>query len=355
MDKRWKQLGDLLVNHSAKVKSGEKVMIAMVEISSYPLVRAVYEACIKAGAYPQVQLLSEELNRVLLKYGSDQQIEWLPEIESYGMEWADVYFGLRGASNPHEFWDIPAEKLARLRRTMGKISSLRWEKTRWCLTRVPNVTLAEQAGLDAETVNDMYFDACLIDWAAMSKKWFEWSQILNEGKRIRLIGKETDLSFSIEGRKWSVDDGRINMPGGEICTSPVEKTVDGYIYFDTPGVLGGKFVHDIRLRWEKGTLVEATASTNQDFLHAVLNTDPGASSIGEFAIGTNPGLRHFCNDILLDEKISGTVHIALGRAYPETGGTNQSAIHWDIVKDLRQEGAIYLDDKLIFENGQILL
>ncbi len=355
MDIRWRRLGDLLVNYSTEVKPGEKVMIAMVEMESYPLVHAVYDACIKAGAYPQVQFLSEELNRLLLKSGNEQQIEWVPEIEAYGMEWADVYFGLRGAHNPDVHWDIPAEKLSKFRRTMGKISTMRWEKTRWCLVRVPNASLAQQAGVDEVTITDTFFNACLLDWPAISKKWRDWATALDEGRQIRVVGKDTDLSFSIEGRTWDVDDGRMNMPGGEIMTAPVVDTINGHIYFESPGILGGRLVHDIRLQWQKGKLVNATSSTNQDFLRAVINTDPGASLIGEFAIGTNPGLHYFCKDILLDEKINGTIHIALGRAYPRVGGTNVSAIHWDIVKDMRQEGAIYMDDELIFEDGKMLL
>jgi aminopeptidase len=145
------------------------------------------------------------------------------------------------------------------------------------------------------------------------------------------------------------------MPDGEIATAPVEQTIDGHISFDFPGVLGGRLMHDIYLRWETGKLVEARASTNQDFLTSIVNTDPGAGLIGEFAIGTNPYVNHFSKDILLDEKIGGTIHIALGRAYPKVGGTNQSAIHWDIVKDMRREGEIFIDGKLIFQNGKVLL
>lgn len=355
MDKRWEQLGDLLVNYSLAVKPGEKVMIAFVELETYPLMHAVYKACLKAGAYPQVQFLSEELNRLTLKFGSDEQIGWVPEIEAYGMEWADVYFGLRGAHNLDVFWDVTSEKLSLLRRAMGKVSTLRWQKTRWCLLRVPNAALAAQAGVDEETITDMYFNACLLDWPAVSQEWRRWAAILDQGDQVRVLGKETDLSFSLAGRTWEVADGHINMPDGEIATSPVESTLDGTIYFDFPGVLGGRLVHDIRLTWEKGKLVEATSSTNQDFLRSVLNTDPGASLIGEFAIGTNPEIKHFCKDILIDEKIDGTIHTALGRAYPQVGGTNQSAIHWDIVKDMRQEGEIYMDGKLIYQKGKVLL
>ena len=355
MDKRWEKLGDLLVNYSMAVKSGERVMIAMGELDSYPLVHAIFRACIRAGAFPQVQFLSEELNRQVLIHGNGEQIGWTPEIEAHGMQWADVYFGLRGAHNLDVFWDVPAEKLSLLRKGMGKISTLRWQNTRWCLLRVPNASFAQQAGVDEETVLDMFFNACLLDWPEVSKEWYRWAEILNQGKQMRILGKGTDLRFSLEGRTWDVADGHSNMPDGEIATSPVESTIDGEIYFDFPGVLGGRLMHDTRLRWEKGKLVEAASSTNQDFLRSVVNTDPGASLIGEFAIGTNPAVKVFCKDILIDEKIDGTIHIALGRAYPKTGGTNQSAIHWDIIKDMRQVGEIYLDGRLIYKTGKMLV
>jgi len=355
MDIRWTQLGDLLVNYSLEVKPGEKVMIAFVELETYPLVHAIYQACVIAGAYPQVQFLSEELYRLNMVHGAAEQIGWEPEIEAYGMEWADVYFGLRGAHNLDVFWDVPAEKLSLHRKAMGKISTKRWQKTRWCLLRVPNAALAHQAEVDEGTILDMFFNACFLDWPKVSQEWRRWADKLDQGQHIRLTGKGTDLNFSTKGRTWMVADGHINMPDGEIMTSPVESTLDGQIYFDFPGVLGGRLVHDIKLHWESGELVEATSSTNQDFLRAVLNTDPGASLIGEFAIGTNTAIKHFCKDILLDEKIDGTVHIAMGRAYPAVGGTNESAIHWDIIKDMRQEGEILMDGELIYQKGKVLI
>jgi len=355
MDKRWKQLAALLVDYSLEVKRGQKVIIAMGEIETYPLVLGCYESCVKAGAYPQVQFLSEELNRSVLSYGSQEQIEWVPEIERYGMEWADVYLGLRGAHNLDVFWDVPDKKLADFRRALGKVSSLRWQKTRWCLLRVPSNALAFQAGVDEQTLTDMFFDACLLDWQELSKEWHRLSEILSKGKVVRLVGNATDLTFSIAGRQWSVADGKVNMPDGEIATSPVETTAEGEIYFELPGVIGGRLIEHLHLRWKKGTLTEAKSSTNQDFLEALLKTDEGASRIGEFAFGTNPAVTHFCKDILLDEKIGGTVHIALGRAYPDTGGTNQSAIHWDIIKDVRREGRVYVDGGLVFENGRFII
>jgi len=355
MDKRWKELGKLLVNYSTSVQPKERVMIAMTEVETYPLVQAVYEACIQAGAYPQVQFLSEELNRCVLKNGSEEQIDWIPEIEAHGMDWADVYLGLRGAHNLNVFWDIPSDRLARFRHTLGKISTMRWEKTRWCLVRVPNASLAQEAELDEETITDMFFNACLLDWSQVSEEWNRWAETLSQGKEIQILGRQTDLRFSVEGRGWQVANGKINIPDGEIMTSPDESTVEGEIYFEFPGVLGGRLIHDIHLSWQKGELVKATSSTNQDFLQSTIQSDPGASRIGEFAFGTNPEVKYFCKDILLDEKIGGTIHIALGRAYPETGGTNKSAIHWDIVKDMRKEGEVYLDGKLIFQEGKMLI
>jgi len=356
MDERWRKLGEILVRYSTSVKPGEKVMIYMGEVESFPLVEAIYEATIKAGAYPQIQFGSERLRHLLLKYGNEKQISWIPEIEAYGMEWADVYFGLRGFRNPYELWDVSPERLAINQIAMGKISTLRWEKTRWCLVRIPTSALAQQAGVDENTMMEMFFNACLkINWEEENKRWDTVVTQLNKSRWVRIVGKDTDLTFSVEGRKWIPFMGHKNMPDGEIATAPIENTVDGHICFEFPGVLSGKLVENIYLRWEKGKLVEAHASTHEDFLHAVLSSDPGASRIGEFGIGINPYISFFSKDILLDEKMGGTIHIALGRAYPECGGTNQSAIHWDIVKDLRHEGVVYIDGEPILKDGKLLI
>jgi aminopeptidase len=209
--------------------------------------------------------------------------------------------------------------------------------------------------VDSETMLDMFFNACLIDWNASAREWRRLVGILEKGDQIRITGKNTDLSFSIKGRKWVVGDGRINMPDGEIFTAPDETTLNGRIYYEFPGVFGGRLVPDIQLTWKNGKLVEADASDNLDYLKQVLTTDPGASLIGEFAIGVNSAINLYTTDILIDEKIGGTLHTGIGRPYKECGGTYTSAIHWDIVKDTRQEGAIYMDNKLVFENGKFLI
>ena len=355
MDKRWKQLGDILVNYSTKVKPGEKVMIAMIEPETWPLAHAVYEAVIKAGGYPQIQMKSETLRRTVLEHGSGKQIEWVPEIEMYGMDWANVYIGLRGAHNLYELQDIPASKLAANQNAMGIVSTARWQKTRWCLIRVPNESFAQQAQTSHESLLNMFFDSCFIDWESELEKWEGWCRTLEHGRQVRITGLKTDLSFSIEGRKWMPFAGTNNFPDGEIATAPVCPTINGSIYFENPGVLGGRLMHDLRLSWESGVLTHASSSTENDFLQSIITKDTGASLIGEFAIGTNYGINRFCNDILLDEKIAGTIHIALGRAYPECGGLNESAIHWDIVKDIRTEGAVIVDGKVIVEGGNIYL
>ncbi|MEW5817305.1 MAG: aminopeptidase, partial [Spirochaetota bacterium] len=235
MDKRWHQLADILVNYSTEVKPGERVMIAMGEIETFPLIKAVYESVIKAGAYPQVQFLSEKLRHTLLKYGNSEQIIWCPEIEVYGMEWADVYIGLRGACNLYEHSDIPSDKLAMNQSVMGKISSLRWDKTRWVLVRVPNETFAQQAETDLETLMEMFFSACLVNWETEALSLRRISKVLEKGSMIRIIGHRTDLCFSVKDRKWFPSYGKINMPDGEIYTSPVTSSLNGYIFFEFPG------------------------------------------------------------------------------------------------------------------------
>lgn len=201
----------------------------------------------------------------------------------------------------------------------------------------------------------MFFAGCLIDWSAASAQWRAWADQAAGGRVIEIQGPGVDLRFSVEGRNWIVADGRTNMPDGELMTAPLTETVDGWISFENPAVLGGRRMHDLRLRWEKGVLVEATASAHEDYLRSVLATDAGATLIGEFGIGTNPFIDLVCDDILIDEKINGTVHIALGRAYAECGGVNQSAIHWDIVKDLRGGGEVLLDGRPVVNGRGLIL
>lgn len=354
-DPRWARLAEALVGRAVDVRPGERVMIAMGEIDSAPLAAAVNAAVIRAGGYPQVQYLSETLRHDLLAFGSAEQLAWTPEIEAHGMEWADVYIALRGGRALDLHAAIPADRMAVNQAAQGRISTLRWQKTRWTLVRVPTREMAADTGVDFDRMLDEFFTASLVDWAEEEPRLLRWAERLNDGGEIRIEGPGTDLRFSVAGRTWIPALGRINVPDGEIMTAPVEGTVHGTVQFEHPGVFGGRRIRDLRLRWKAGLLVEATASTEQEFLDRVLATDPGARNIGEFALGTNTHLTEFADDILLDEKIAGTWHLALGRAYPECGGTVQSAVHWDIVKDTRQGGRVMLDGVPILADGALLL
>ncbi len=356
MDWRWRKVADVLVGYSTAVQPRERVMIAMVEAETTPLAQAVYEACVKAGAYPQVQFLSEKLRHSLLRYGDAEQVSWRPEIEAYGMDWADVYIGLRGASDASLMRDIDAPVLAANQAAQGEISALRWEKTRWCLVCVPNEAMARSSGIEFGALEDMFFAACLLDYESASAGWRESAKRLCGSRTARIIaGDDTDLTFSVAGRKWLVFDGKINLPDGEIYTAPVNETLNGKIHFELPGVFGGARIEDIRLEWKDGALTHASASSNADYLWRILKTDAGAPRLGEFGIGLNPRINRFSGDILYDEKIEGAIHLALGRAYPECGGVNQSSIHWDLVKDLRVGGAVYVDGEPVMLDGKLLI
>lgn len=351
MDKRWHELAEILVNYSVEVKKGDRVMITMLETETEPLARACYREVIKAGGYPYVEYQSVYLEKDLMTYGKDEQIAWVNEMSFYGMQWADCYIGLRGARNPHELSLISGDKLSVHKKAMGRISAER-NTTRWVLTRVPNEAFAQQAKMSLEEMMNFYFDATVRDWEKERKQLRKVSELLSAGRCVRITGKETDISFETTGRIYVAADGHINMPDGEVYTCPVEASVNGKVYFEFPGVYAGKYIEGIRLEFKSGQLVRFSAETNEDLLKEILSLDNGASVLGEFGIGLNYGITGYCGDILYDEKIGGTIHFAMGRGYPECLGNDGSALHWDIIKDTRKEGAVYLDGEKVMENGK---
>jgi aminopeptidase len=301
-----------------------------------------------------VEFQSAYLERDLMLHGSQAQLDWVPAMQAHGMEWADVYIGLRGARNPHEFTGIAPEKIAAHKRAMGKVSAMR-NHTRWVLVRVPNEALAQQAEMSLDEMMAFFFSATLRDWAAEAKRYRELCEVFQAAETVRLVGRDTDLTFSTRGRIYEVADGHLNMPDGEIFTAPVDDSAQGIVTFDFPGVYVGQKIEGIRLEFDQGQVVRATSHTNQALLEQLLDMDAGARRLGEFGVGTNFGIQRFCSDILYDEKIGGTVHLALGRAYAENRGINQSALHWDIIKDLRHEGQIWLEGRLVFDGGRFLV
>ena len=352
LDKRWQKLGAMLVNYSLKVRPGEKVMIMMMEPETVALAEAVYAEVIKAGGYAQIQYMSETIKHRILTYGNEEQIGWVPGIEAYGMEWADCYLGLRGAFNLDECWDIPARKVALYQKAMGKISTLRWQKTRWALVRVPNEHFAQQAHVSYDKMMDLFFDACTLDWEAYKKENQRIADILDQGQSLRITGRKTDLSFSFGSNKWIVMDNTQNIPDGETYVTPLWESVQGQIYFELPATLGGKVMNGVFLEFDKGHVVRADAETNADFLNMIIQDNENADRAGEIAFGTNPYINICTTDVLIDEKIGGTMHLALGRPYD---GNYNSPIHWDLIKDTRTQSEVFLDGRLIFKDGKFTI
>jgi len=354
-DPRWKELAEILICYSTDTKPGDRVLISMIEPETLPLVRAVYAQAVKVGAFPYVEFNSAYLERDLVRFGTQEQCGWVPEIQRKAIEWADVYLSLRGTRNPHELSNLDSEKFIIHRQAMGKISAQRTEMTRWVIVRVPNEAFAQQAEMRLEEAVELFFEATLCDWALESERYTKLQEVFQDAETVRIVGERTDLSFSTKGRNYLIDDGHINMPGGEIFTAPVDDSAEGNIYFDFPGVFFGQKIEGIELEFSQGRVEKANAKRNGALLRQLINMDKGASRIGEFGVGTNNRIQQCCNDLFYDEKIGGTIHLALGRAYKECGGINQSDLHWDIVKDLRTNGTIYLDGKKIFVDGLFYL
>ena len=349
-DKRWQILGESLINYSLDVQPGERLMIAMYEVETYPLALACYAACIKRGGFPQIQFMSEALKHQVLRYGNEEQISWVPEIEAYGMKWADCYLALRGAFNLNECWDIPSDKIAKYQSAMGKISAMRWENTRWALVRVPNERFAQQANVSYDKIMDMFFDACDVDWEKERAYLKPVVDCLNAGTHFHILSKGTDLELDVK-HDWSLPAGKGNIPDGEIASTPVWESVNGKITFDFPATIGGKVIHNMCLTFKDGVCVNVEADDNVDYVNHILDSDECARRVGEYAFGTNFGVDIVTTDILIDEKFGGTMHIAMGRPYD---GSYYSSIHWDIIKDLRKDSCVYMDGRLIFKDGAFL-
>lgn len=355
MDPRYDQLADILVNYSVAVKPGENLLIHMGEPEAMPLVSATYRAGIKAGANVEVTFAALDFQYDLLKYGSDEQIAWTPAITRWGVEWADAWIGLSAVKNPFALAGLPAERRAKRSAVLTELAFYRVQQTRWVGTRVPTEAFAQSASMPYREAVDFFFNATIQDWPAVSAEWDRVCDVFQAHDQVRLVGRDTDLTFATGGRTYVQCRGENNIPDGEFFTAPIEHSANGVISFDFPGIMQGQPIEGIRLVFKDGRVVEATSRTHQDLLLRVLDTDVGARAIGEFGVGWNYGIDRFVYETLFDEKMGGTIHLALGQSYKENGGHNDSAIHWDIVKDLRSEGAIYLDGELAMENGKFLV
>jgi len=348
------RLADILVNYSTEVKKGDRVLIQGTELAR-PLIEEVYRLVLRNGGYPTVRLDVDSLAEAFFREAPETHLDRLDPIVDFVFRHSDVLINIRSSENTRSLTSVDPARQQRWQRTMAPLQSYIMEgRTRWCVTAFPTQALAQDAGMSLEEYANFVFGATNIDWPATVSMMQKVKAVFDSGQQVRLVGTDTDLTFSIQGRPGIVSDGKRNMPSGEVFYAPLEKTVNGRVYYEYPAIHDGREVSGIRLTFRDGRVVEAEADTGREFLQEMLDTDDGARYLGEFGIGTNFGIQKFTKNILFDEKIGGTIHLALGQAYTEGGGTNKSAIHWDMVKEMRQGGEVYLDGALVQKDGRFL-
>ncbi|HAG51090.1 MAG: hypothetical protein A2X87_08485 [Deltaproteobacteria bacterium GWC2_42_51] len=360
-DPRTTKLAGILINYSLKVKKGERVLINSSSELAKPLVLEVYKKVLEAGAHPIVNIVFEEISNIFYNMATKEQLLDFPKIKLFEARNVDCILNIRAAINKKALSNIDSKKVAERSRVLKPISEAIVNEKRWVLCNFPTNAMAQETDMSLDEYEDFLYGATNINWEKVKKQEMKLKEVLDKGKVVRIVGKDTDLTIGIRGRKAIPCYGERNMPDGEVFLSPVEDTAEGHIYYDLPAIYQGKEVLGIRLIFKKGKVIEASAEKNEAFLISMLDTDKGARYLGEVGIGTNYGIKHFSKDILFDEKIGGTVHVAVGRSYKDAGGKNDSAIHWDMIKDLRPApeglnqgngGAIYVDGKLIQRNGR---
>lgn len=365
-DPRAEALAKILVGYSTEVKEGEVVSIDG-ESAAEPLLLAVYEEVLKAGANPILNVGLDGQSAIYYKHASDAQLGWISPIAEWMVEHADVRIAIGASTNTRELSAVPPERQTRRQTATGDLLARAMERSaagdfRWCYTLYPTSAYASEAEMSLSDYEDFYFDACLASdgdpltaWqraSAETKRLAEW---IEGHEEVRVTAPGTDITLGIAGRKFIPCDGRHNMPDGEFFTGPVEDSVQGEVTFHLPAVIGGREVSGVRLRFEAGVVVDASAERGEEFLVKLLDTDPGARRLGELGIGTNYGIDRGTREVLLDEKIGGTVHMAVGRSYPESGGENESAVHTDLVCDLRLGGKLEVDGTVMQEDGKFVV
>ena len=359
IERRWARV---LVEYSTSVRAGDVVAI-VGGAAGEPLLRAIYREVISAGAHPVMLIDTAEYQGELLLHGNDAQLDYVSDLDRFVREEADVFLRVSAATNTRANSAIdPARetRFTRARRGLGKAMMERAAagELRWSLTLYPTPAYAQDADMATDELADLLVRACKLDqpdpvaaWVRLREQQQRLIDWLDGKREIHLTGPGTDLRMSIEGRSWVNSDGKRNFPSGEIFTGPVEGSVEGTVRFSYPVVTKGREIGDVRLRFAAGRVVEASASRGEEALILALDTDEGARRLGEFAFGTNMDLQRFTKTILLDEKIGGTVHMAIGAGYPDTGSANQSAIHWDLICDLREGGRVTVDGEPFLVDG----
>lgn len=359
------KLAQVLVQYSLGIKEKEKVIITGSTASEL-LLKEIYKELILAGAHTSVHMEFQDRDYLFYKLAQEFQIRYTDPFDLYEIENADAIIQLMPDFNPHELTSIDPEKKRENRIARKPIMETFIKRSgdgslRWVTSMCPTPALAQEAHMSLDEYSEFVFSCMKLNaddpialWKDLSEEQERICDLLDRVKAIRYVGQDTDLRFRCDGRKWINCDGKENFPDGEIFTGPIEDSVEGTIRFTYPAIYMGSEIEDIFLRFEKGRVVEARAAKGEELLLKLLDVDKNARYVGEIAIGTNYNIDRFTKNMLLDEKMGGHVHLALGTGFPESGSNNISAIHWDILKDMREGGEIYADEKLIYENGVFL-
>jgi len=365
-DPRLEKLADVLVRYSTAVKPGDLVRLVGPPVGR-PLLVAIYRAVVEAGGHPHLRIVPDECAELKLDLGSEDQLRYEDPIDLFEVERIDVSIGLWGQDNTKSLSGTDPRRQALVSQARKRMMARFLERgskgeLRWVGTQFPCNSSAQDAHMSLAAYERFVFEAGLLHLADPAAAWQEVSRrqqrvvdYLSGKREVRFVTPQgTDLTIGSEGRKWINCDGHENFPDGEVFTGPVENRTEGVVVYSFPAVYGGREVDGIRLRFSAGRVVDAHATKGEEFLITMLDQDPGARILGEIALGTNYSVRQYTRNTLFDEKIGGTFHAAVGSAYPETGGKNESGLHWDMVCDLRQGGQIFVDGQLISENGRFL-
>ena len=365
-DERLEKLARLLVEYSTEVKKGDTVAVSGEE-AALPFIKAVARAAIEKGAYVSYYVDLPEIEEYLLKHGEDAQISQ-PNNRFGACASADVWISAWGTKNVNTLSNADGEKL-KIRRLGNRENRQKYQKRsgdgslRWCGTQFPADGDAQNASMSLAEYEDFVYGAGFLDCPNPVEKWKEmeamqirWVRYLNQKKSLRVCAKGTDITIGIAGRKWIACCGHENFPDGEIFTSPQEKEINGVITFSYPAILNGNEFEQVTLRVEKGRIIQCSCANKEmeEKLKSYLDTDEGSRYFGEVAIGTNYHIRQFTKNILFDEKIGGTMHMAVGAAMEEAGGVNVSSIHWDMITSMIDGGKIYADGELFYDNGKFI-
>jgi aminopeptidase len=363
VDPRIESMAKLGVQYSVDVKSGNEVLIQGSELA-FPLMKELYKECLLRGAHPMI-LPTIGVDYTFFKFAKEHQLKYLSPIEKFFIENVDVAINVFCEPNPKRLTNIESGKIAMFKAARKEIMDIVMKrmtegKLRWMALPFPIASQAQEAAMSLEEYEDFVYGSCMVDkedptseWKKVREQQEKVCEYLNKADEIRVVGQDTDLSLNVKGRKWVNCSGRLNMPDGEVFTGPIEDSANGTIRFTFPGIVSGKEVEDIRLTFKDGRVVEATASKGEDLLKQMLKLE-GADRVGEFAIGTNYSITKFTKNMLFDEKMGGTLHMAIGASIPESGGLNKSALHWDILKDMK-DGEIFADGKVFYKNGEFLI